>query len=159
MSVTRCSSDRRPAVPLMALCLVALVLAPLLAPAPLLAQAAAPAPATAEAICRTAIEAGETDLTRRRLVAKCPGCRCRRDVDALGLESREPCESILRGDVREGPVHHHDAGGEPEQKDHRQRHTDPAVDEYQQTLQECRRPGHAGDESRVATRWKKLKIS
>src|SRR6185503_7676794 len=45
MSATRCSSERRFAAPLLALCLVAMVLALLLAPAPLLAQAAAPAPA------------------------------------------------------------------------------------------------------------------
>src|SRR5262245_35891028 len=45
MSVTRCSSDRRSLVPLMALCLLAMALAPLLAPTALLAQTAAPAPA------------------------------------------------------------------------------------------------------------------
>jgi K(+)-stimulated pyrophosphate-energized sodium pump len=45
MSATRCSSDRRLAVPLMALCLLAVGLALLAAaPAPLLAQTAAPAP-------------------------------------------------------------------------------------------------------------------
>jgi K(+)-stimulated pyrophosphate-energized sodium pump len=44
MSATRCSSDRRPVVPLMALCLLALVLA-LMAPTSLLAQTPAPVPA------------------------------------------------------------------------------------------------------------------
>ena len=44
MSATRCSSDRRPVVPLMALCLLALVLA-LMAPTALLAQTPAPASA------------------------------------------------------------------------------------------------------------------
>jgi K(+)-stimulated pyrophosphate-energized sodium pump len=47
MSATRCSSERRLAAPLLALCLLAMLLAPLLAPAPLLAQTSAPAPAAA----------------------------------------------------------------------------------------------------------------
>ncbi len=45
MSATRCSSERRLAAPLLALCLLGMLLAPLLAPAPLLAQTSAPAPA------------------------------------------------------------------------------------------------------------------
>ena len=45
MSATRCSSDRRPVVPLLALCLLAMLLAPLLAPTSLLAQTPAPASA------------------------------------------------------------------------------------------------------------------
>ena len=47
MSATRCSSERRLAAPLLALCLLGMLLAPLLAPAPLLAQTSAPAPAAA----------------------------------------------------------------------------------------------------------------
>ena len=47
MSATRCSSDRRLAAPLLALCLLGMLLAPLLAPAPLLAQTSPPAPAAA----------------------------------------------------------------------------------------------------------------
>src|SRR5262245_54258049 len=45
MSVTRCSSDRRSVVSLMARCMLALALALLLAPTALLAQTPAPAPA------------------------------------------------------------------------------------------------------------------
>jgi K(+)-stimulated pyrophosphate-energized sodium pump len=47
MSATRCSSDRRLAAPVLALCLLGMLLAPLWAPAPLLAQTSAPAPAAA----------------------------------------------------------------------------------------------------------------
>jgi K(+)-stimulated pyrophosphate-energized sodium pump len=49
MSATRCSSERRLAAPLLALCLLGMLLAPLLAPAPLLAQTSAPAPAAPHA--------------------------------------------------------------------------------------------------------------
>src|SRR6185295_17133092 len=45
MSATRCSSDRRSVVLPLALCLLAMLLAPLLAPTSLLAQTPAPVPA------------------------------------------------------------------------------------------------------------------
>ena len=59
-----------------------------------------------------------------------------------------PLETIVGADAREAPVHHHDAGDEPEQEDDRQRDAQPAVDEDQRALQQYGWTRHAIEESR-----------
>ena len=96
--------------------------------------------AGAHAVDRPAVEAVDPDLGRRFITAESGLRLFRRDADRVGGQRRRALQAVLGTDLGIAPIHHHDAGDEPQQEDHRQADTEPAVDEDQRA--QC--PTHGG---------------
>ena len=120
-----------------------------------LASPAAPA----KAIDGTPVKTRQTHLRRSAVASQRRECALSRDSDALGQQHRRSLQSIGRADAGKAPVHHHDAGDEPEQEHERQRDAQPPVDEDERPLQQRGRSERHVAESTQSSRHPNLKTS